>query len=92
MGRKGLGGRTAWAELLTAWTAMGWGRSVYLELIFSQFIFLSALDKTCPGVCVVYLRFKVTLYSAQHNKTLKEWGITKETGGFEHLKECWVLK
>ena len=87
MGGKGQEGSAAWAELLTAWTAMGWGRSVYLELIFSQFIFLSALDKTCTGVCVVCLSSKVTLYSAQHNKTLKEWGITKEPGGFEPLKE-----
>lgn len=66
---------------------MGWGRSVYLELIFSQFIFLSALGKTCTGACVVCLRVKVTLYSAQHNKILKEWEITKEPGGFEPLRE-----
>lgn len=87
MGRKGQEGSTAGAEQLAAWTAMGWGRSGYLELILSQFIFLSALDETCAGVCAVCLMFKVTLYSAQHNKTLKEWGITKETGGFEPLKE-----
>lgn len=62
---------------------MGWGRSVYLELLFSQFILLSAL----AGVRVVCLRFKVTLYSAQHNKTLKEEYITKETRGFEPFKE-----
>lgn len=79
MGRKGQESRTAWSELLTAWTAMGWGRSVYWSF-FSQFIFLCAIDKTRAGVCVVCLRFKVTLYSAQHNKTLKEWGITKELG------------
>lgn len=53
MGRKGQEGSTACAELLAAGTAMGWGRSVYLELVFSQFIFLSALDRTRAGVCVV---------------------------------------
>lgn len=69
MGRKGQEGSTAWAELLTAWMALAWGRSVFLQLIFSQFLPLSALNRTCSGVCVVCLRFKVTLYSAQHNES-----------------------
>lgn len=87
MCRKGQEGSTAWSELLTAWMALAWGRSVFLQLIFSQFLLLSTLNKTCSGVCVVCLRFKVTLYSAQHNEILKEWSITKELGGFEPLKE-----
>lgn len=87
MGRKGQEGSTAWAELLAAWMALAWGRSVYLELIFSWFLLLSALDKTRSDVCAVCLKFKVTLYPAQHNEILKEWGITKELGGFEPLKK-----
>lgn len=81
MGRKGQEGSTAWAELLTAWMALAWDRSLYLQLIFSQFLLLSTLNKTCSGVCVVCLRFKVTLYSAQHNE------ILKELGDFELLKK-----
>lgn len=87
MGRKGQEGSTAWAELFTARRAKGWGRSAYLELYCSQFILLSALNKTCSGVCTVCHRFKVTLHPAQHNKTLKEPGITKEPDGFEPLRE-----
>lgn len=86
MGRKGQEGSTAWAELFTAWMALAWGRSVYLQLVFSQFL-LSTPDKTRSGVCVVCPRFKVTLYSAQHNEILKEKGITKDLGAFEPLKE-----
>lgn len=61
---------------------MGWGRAVYLELVSYPFVFLAVLDKPRTGLRV-FLGFEVTLCSAEHNKTLKEWGTAKELGGFE---------